>query len=367
MTMKTSATAALNRFEASIKKSVNRIATIAVSAMKPSTAPYHICHIPRPQMTNTSVKAMIPPAAGCLPLIVAPASHAISSPRPRTIASSEQTTMIHGRSPGAYGVSVARISALRASERLSRGRWAGGDCVSRIGGRASRARAGSETDRSGARGSGTGGAVDRGVGDALPGGGVARRPRLRLRGRARSVGSSAIARVWQDAGSRRATVARVTPDELIDRWQDAWSDKDPAAFAEICAPGVGYEDPLSGGLLSGVDAIAAHAGRLWAGFPDARLEKTGERLVGGDLIAAPCKVLGTHRAPLDGLPATNRFLVVHCIFYCEITGGRLLRVRGFYDVYEAAVQLGVLPGRGTVGEKALLVLRGFGFRAGRGA
>jgi hypothetical protein len=26
----------------------------------------------------------------------------------------------------------------------------------------------------------------------------------------------------------------------------------------------------------------------------------------------------------------------------------------------------VLPGRGTLGEKALLVLRGFGFRAGRG-
>jgi predicted ester cyclase len=157
----------------------------------------------------------------------------------------------------------------------------------------------------------------------------------------------------------------VTVDELIDGWQDAWSGKDPRDFAEVCAPGVGYEDPLSAGLLSGVDALAEHAARLWEGFPDARLEKTGERLITGNLVAAPCKLLGTHRAPLGGLPASNRFLVVHCIFYCEIASDRLLRVRGFYDVYDAAVQLGVLPARGTMGERALLILRGFGLRGGR--
>ena len=82
-------------------------------------------------------------------------------------------------------------------------------------------------------------------------------------------------------------------------------------------------------------------------------------------MAAPCKLLATHRAPLDGLPATNRFVVVHCIFYCEIRRNRLLRVRGFFDLYDAATQLGILPGRGTMGEKALLMLRGFGLRTGR--
>ncbi|HTU29238.1 MAG TPA: ester cyclase [Solirubrobacteraceae bacterium] len=155
-------------------------------------------------------------------------------------------------------------------------------------------------------------------------------------------------------------------DELIDGWQAAWSGHDGDAFRELCAPGIGYEDPLTGRLLSGVDELAAHAERLWAGFPDARLEKTGERLSGGAFVAAPCKLLGTHRAPLEGLPASGRFLVVHCVFYCELRGDRLLRVRGFFDVYDAAVQLGVLPGRGTLGEKALMMLRGFGLRSGRG-
>jgi steroid delta-isomerase-like uncharacterized protein len=158
----------------------------------------------------------------------------------------------------------------------------------------------------------------------------------------------------------------VDVDALIDGWEAAWSGKDPDAFAEVCASGVQYEDPLTVEPLKGLDGLAHHAARLWAAFPDARVERTGARLYDGRHVAAPCKALGTHREPLEGLPATNRFLVVHCVFYCELQHELLLRVRGFYDVYDAATQLGVLPGRGTLGEKALLMLRGFGLRAGRG-
>jgi hypothetical protein len=157
----------------------------------------------------------------------------------------------------------------------------------------------------------------------------------------------------------------VNADELIDGWQEAWTAKDPAGFADVCASGIQYEDPLTGEPLNGISALATHAGRLWAGFPDARVERTGERLYNDHFIAAPCKALGTHRAPLEGLPATNRFVVVHCIFYCELQHELLLRVRAFFDVYDAATQLGILPARGTLGEKALLMLRGFGLRTAR--
>jgi steroid delta-isomerase-like uncharacterized protein len=158
----------------------------------------------------------------------------------------------------------------------------------------------------------------------------------------------------------------VTVDELIDGWEAAWSGKDAGAFEPLCAPGVHYEDPLTGEPLEGIDAVGRHAERLWGAFPDARLERTGARLTDGRFVAAPSKLLGTHRAALEGLPPTNRFVVVHCIWYCELRAERLLRIRGFFDVYDAATQLGVLPARGTMGEKALLMLRGFGLRAGRG-
>ena len=154
-------------------------------------------------------------------------------------------------------------------------------------------------------------------------------------------------------------------DDLIDGWESAWSGKDRDAFEPICAETVSYEDPLIAEPLSGADAIAGHASRLWAAFPDARLQKLGPRLTDGTLVAAPMKLLATHKEPLEGLPATNRFVVVPMVCYCEVERDRLLRVRAFFDVYEAAVQLGVLPGRGTLGERALLMLRGFGLRAGR--
>lgn len=156
-----------------------------------------------------------------------------------------------------------------------------------------------------------------------------------------------------------------TADELIDAWEAAWSGKDQAAFAAICTAGVHYEDPLTDEPLDGPLALGAHAARLWAGFPDARLERLGPRVIDGSVVAAPAKLFATHREPLEGLPATNRFLVVPMIFYCELSGGRISRVRAFFDLYDAGVQIGILPGRGTLGGKALMMLRGFGLRTGR--
>jgi steroid delta-isomerase-like uncharacterized protein len=159
--------------------------------------------------------------------------------------------------------------------------------------------------------------------------------------------------------------APLAPDALLDRWEAAWCGRDAAAFAPLCDPAVQYEDPFTREPLIGLDELAAHAELLWQGFPDARVERAGERLLdaSGRFVAAPCKLAGTHRGPLDGLPATRRFVVVHGVAYCELRAGRLLRVRAFFDRWDAAVQLGVLPASGTLGERALLMLRGFGLRS----
>lgn len=156
-------------------------------------------------------------------------------------------------------------------------------------------------------------------------------------------------------------------NSLIDDFEAACGSGDPSAFVSVCAPDVHYEDPLLREPLEGPAAIGAHAQRLWAGFPDVRVESTGERLSDGRFVAAPAKILGTHRNDLEGIPATGRFLVVHVVFYAELDPRRerLWRVRAFFDVYDAAQQLGVLPRHGTVGERALLMLRGFGLNRQR--
>ena len=47
----------------------------------------------------------------------------------------------------------------------------------------------------------------------------------------------------------------MTVDDLIDGWQAAWSGKDATAFADVCAIGIQYEDPLTGEPLDGLDAL----------------------------------------------------------------------------------------------------------------
>ena len=153
-------------------------------------------------------------------------------------------------------------------------------------------------------------------------------------------------------------------DALFDAWERAWSGRDPDAFAAVCDPeDVHYEDPLTAAPLESPEAIGAHAGRLWEGFKDARLQKTGPRLVGPDgHAAAPAKLLATHTAELYGLTPTGRFIIVHGVTVAQVRDGRLHRIRMFFDLYDAATQLGVPPRPGTMGEKALLMLRGFGFK-----
>ena len=102
--------------------------------------------------------------------------------------------------------------------------------------------------------------------------------------------------------------------------------------------------------------------RLWRAFPDVRVQPTGDRLTNGTHAAAPVKLLGTHRSALGSLSATNRFIVVHGVFYAQLADDRLLRVRAFFDAYGAGLQLGALPRPGTASERALLMLRGFGLR-----
>jgi len=150
-------------------------------------------------------------------------------------------------------------------------------------------------------------------------------------------------------------------DALAEAWTDAFTEG--AGFAACCTAGVSYEDPLAMEPLVGLDPLERHAASLRAAFPDARVERTAAALRRGAHACIPWRLLGTHRGDLGAvLPATDRFLTLHGLHYVELTDGRIKRARGFFDLYDGSVQLGLLPARGGLGEAALLLLRGFGVR-----
>ena len=154
---------------------------------------------------------------------------------------------------------------------------------------------------------------------------------------------------------------------VVERFEAAWSAADLAQeLTATCAPDLHYEDPLTfKGPLHGPAALAEHVGLLRTAAPDARIEGTGPRLSGDGFVAAPVRLLATHTGELESFPASGRAIVVHGVLYCELdeTRTRLWRVRAFFDLYDAAIQLGVLPKPGSVGQRALMLLRGFGLRA----
>jgi steroid delta-isomerase-like uncharacterized protein len=150
--------------------------------------------------------------------------------------------------------------------------------------------------------------------------------------------------------------------ELAERWRAAW--QGPAGgFERCCTPDVGYEDPVSLVPLEGVEALEAYAKKLREAFPDIRVEAAGESLGTDALACLTWRALGTHRGDLAGLPPSNRFVVLQGLHYAELEDGRVRRARGFFDLYDVSVQLGLLPAHGSLGEKALLMLRGFGYRS----
>jgi hypothetical protein len=153
---------------------------------------------------------------------------------------------------------------------------------------------------------------------------------------------------------------RAAVDRLAEQWRAGW---EGAGFESCCTPDVTYEDPVAVDLLRGVDALDDQALMVRNAFPDLTLEATSPPLFRGTHACIPWRALGTHRGDIGQmLPATDRFVTIHGLHYLELSDGSVRRARGFFDLYDAATQMGLLPARGGMGETALLLLRGFGVR-----
>ncbi len=152
---------------------------------------------------------------------------------------------------------------------------------------------------------------------------------------------------------------------LASAWAAAWTGSDGGRFESCATHDVSYEDPVATEPLEGLEALSRHAQLLRGAFPDARVEPTSPAIGAGSHACLPWRMLGTHSGETPALPATDRSATVHGIHYVELADGRIRRARGFFDLYDAATQLGLLPGRGSLGETGLLLLRGFGLKRTR--
>ena len=163
-------------------------------------------------------------------------------------------------------------------------------------------------------------------------------------------------------GPDRAALERSPLEWLGDRFAAAWTGGE-GGFAACCTPDVRYEDPVAVEPLEGHERLEAHAARLRRAFWDLRVDRVAPALGNDAYACLPWRLEGVQRGRLGGVPPTGRAVTLHGVHYVELVDGKIRRARGFFDLYSAATQLGLLPGRGSLGETALLALRGFGLRS----
>jgi steroid delta-isomerase-like uncharacterized protein len=129
--------------------------------------------------------------------------------------------------------------------------------------------------------------------------------------------------------------------DALDRYINAWNDHDPDAVVRSLVPGGTYEDPTTGGPLTG-DALAASVSGLLAGFPDVRFEVVGFTPTGDTSAAAQWVMRGTNTGPMGGPPTGQTVALPGADFIdYDPVSDRLSKVVGYFDTATMLRQLGL--------------------------
>jgi steroid delta-isomerase-like uncharacterized protein len=130
-------------------------------------------------------------------------------------------------------------------------------------------------------------------------------------------------------------------DTALDRYFDAWNSHDPAAVVAALTDDGTYEDPMSGGPLSG-DELAANVAGVYAGFPDVHFE-IASVATAGDRASAQWRMQGTNTGPLPGGPATGGTIDLPGADFFTYDAGaeKVSSVVGYFDTATMLGQLGL--------------------------
>ena len=139
--------------------------------------------------------------------------------------------------------------------------------------------------------------------------------------------------------------ARAEADVLGDRWTAAFNGA--AEFADCCTADVQLRGPARAAAAQRARRRSPPTPRSCARrSPTPTSSRAGPALLRGENACVPWRLTGTHTGDVGVLPATGKELALHGLHYLELADGRVRRARGFFDLYEAATQLGLLPERG---------------------
>ena len=126
----------------------------------------------------------------------------------------------------------------------------------------------------------------------------------------------------------------------VQRYLKAWNDRDAEAILATLDDGGTYQDPSTGGPISG-DAFRAYVTGLWSGFPDLSFEEESLGETGPDRAAAQWIMRGTNTGSMMGLPPTGKKVELRGADFFALRNGKIQTVTGYFDKGEVPRQIGL--------------------------
>ena len=130
--------------------------------------------------------------------------------------------------------------------------------------------------------------------------------------------------------------------DALDRYFAGWNHGDGAAVVASLTPGGTYEDPTTGGPLTG-DALAASVSAVATGFPDLSFDVVSTATTSDTSVVVQWVMHGTNTGPMPGGPPTGGTIALPGVDLIDYDPGadRISKVVGYFDSATMLRQLGL--------------------------
>jgi steroid delta-isomerase-like uncharacterized protein len=124
---------------------------------------------------------------------------------------------------------------------------------------------------------------------------------------------------------------------------DAWNAHDPAGYLKFLDANYVIESDTIPQPIRGLEAARGFMQMYVDAFPDLHFS-IDQMIASGDTVVTRWTATGTHRGPLMGIPATNRYVQTRGCTVGDIRNGKSIHDWTYWDTGNMLRQLGVLPG-----------------------
>lgn len=133
-----------------------------------------------------------------------------------------------------------------------------------------------------------------------------------------------------------------SPDEVVRTWfEEVWNQGREETIERLYPPD-GVAHGLPGVPIRGPEAFKSFFRNFRGAFPDIRIEVL-RTVTEMDMVAAHCRVKGTHKGHTLGVEATGKPADFSGIVIARVRDGQIVEAWNHFDFLALYQQLGLLP------------------------